>query len=340
MPDRTSPRPRPPSAAGCHTGTSHGAGAIRAREHPLGRARVVTRSRPMHRDDVHPPIAAVREAVAIALAEDLLPLGDLSASLLPASLPRPRHLRRPVGRACVAGTRCAEETCIQVDPELEVTWALCDGEEVGAGRVIGRIEGPYRSLLTAERTALNFLCHLSGRRDGDAALRRGRPRRQSFDEDLGHAQDDAGPAGARESGRAGRRRRQPPRQPLRGCADQGQPPRRPFDRRGRPQGARTMARSHGRGRVRPARPGGRGARCRGDARHVRQHDPRGRRARAFSSCAPIPRGATGAVLVEASGGISLDNVADYARAGADVISVGALTHSVVALDIGLDLRGA
>jgi nicotinate-nucleotide pyrophosphorylase (carboxylating) len=51
-----------------------------------------------------------------------------------------------------------------------------------------------------------------------------------------------------------------------------------------------------------------------------------------------PRGSTGSVLVEASGGINLENVAAYARAGADVISVGALTHSVMALDIGLDLE--
>ena len=51
-----------------------------------------------------------------------------------------------------------------------------------------------------------------------------------------------------------------------------------------------------------------------------------------------PRGATRSVLVEASGGVNLDNIAEYARAGADVISVGAITHSVVALDIGLDLE--
>ncbi len=51
-----------------------------------------------------------------------------------------------------------------------------------------------------------------------------------------------------------------------------------------------------------------------------------------------PRGSTGSVLVEASGGVNLENVAAYARAGADVISVGALTHSVMALDIGLDLE--
>jgi nicotinate-nucleotide pyrophosphorylase (carboxylating) len=44
------------------------------------------------------------------------------------------------------------------------------------------------------------------------------------------------------------------------------------------------------------------------------------------------------VLVEVSGGITLATVADYARAGADLISVGALTHSAPAVDIGLDVR--
>jgi nicotinate-nucleotide pyrophosphorylase (carboxylating) len=52
-----------------------------------------------------------------------------------------------------------------------------------------------------------------------------------------------------------------------------------------------------------------------------------------------PRAAAGAVLVEVSGGVNLRNVAEFARAGADLISVGALTHSAVALDIGLDLDG-
>jgi nicotinate-nucleotide pyrophosphorylase (carboxylating) len=44
------------------------------------------------------------------------------------------------------------------------------------------------------------------------------------------------------------------------------------------------------------------------------------------------------VLVEVSGGITLATIADYARAGADIISVGALTHSAMAVDIGLDVR--
>src|SRR5687767_14509138 len=44
------------------------------------------------------------------------------------------------------------------------------------------------------------------------------------------------------------------------------------------------------------------------------------------------------VIVEVSGGVTLATIADYARAGADLISVGALTHSAPAVDIGLDVR--
>jgi len=44
------------------------------------------------------------------------------------------------------------------------------------------------------------------------------------------------------------------------------------------------------------------------------------------------------VIVEVSGGVTLATIAEYARAGADLISVGALTHSAPAVDIGLDVR--
>jgi nicotinate-nucleotide pyrophosphorylase (carboxylating) len=47
--------------------------------------------------------------------------------------------------------------------------------------------------------------------------------------------------------------------------------------------------------------------------------------------------AKGRCLVEASGGITLDNVRDIAETGVDIISIGALTHSVMALDISLDI---
>lgn len=46
----------------------------------------------------------------------------------------------------------------------------------------------------------------------------------------------------------------------------------------------------------------------------------------------------GKAVVEASGGVTLDTIANIAKTGVDVISVGALTHSVKALDISLDLN--
>ena len=46
----------------------------------------------------------------------------------------------------------------------------------------------------------------------------------------------------------------------------------------------------------------------------------------------------GRILVEASGGITLDTIAEVAATGIDVVSIGALTHSVTALDIGLDFE--
>ena len=112
-------------------------------------------------EDLEPPLAAVREAVTAAIKEDLLPIGDLSAGLLPASAyGRAAFVARAAG--VVAGTRCAEEAFAQIDPSLQVRWLVADGGEVAPGGVIGRVNGPLRSLLTAERTALNFLCHLSG----------------------------------------------------------------------------------------------------------------------------------------------------------------------------------
>lgn len=112
-------------------------------------------------DGVDPPRAAVAEAVARALAEDLLPLGDLSASLLPAAA---RTTVEVVGRApgIVAGRACALETLHQIDPALEAEWIIGDGGAVRPGEVVARVGGPLRPLLTAERTVLNFLGHLSG----------------------------------------------------------------------------------------------------------------------------------------------------------------------------------
>ncbi|MBV8981315.1 MAG: nicotinate-nucleotide diphosphorylase (carboxylating), partial [Acidimicrobiia bacterium] len=112
-------------------------------------------------NDVHPPMPAVREAVSRALAEDLLPLGDITAALIPVEVfVRADIVAREEG--ILAGRLCANETFAQVDPAVVVTWSLDDGEELVAGAQIAAVEGPLPSVLAAERTALNFLCHLSG----------------------------------------------------------------------------------------------------------------------------------------------------------------------------------
>jgi len=112
--------------------------------------------------DFDPPITAVREAVARALAEDLGVLGDLtSTALIAADAAGTGHFvaRRP---GVLAGTAAATEVFAQLDPAVTVTWAAGDGEPLSAGQRIGTVNGPLRSVLTGERSALNFLGHLSG----------------------------------------------------------------------------------------------------------------------------------------------------------------------------------
>ncbi|MEZ5383652.1 MAG: carboxylating nicotinate-nucleotide diphosphorylase [Microthrixaceae bacterium] len=108
-----------------------------------------------------PPAGEVRAAVERALAEDLTPLGDLTSVLVPADAAASAEFRaRAPG--VIAGVGCVVETFAQVDPTIELAWRLSDGDRVEVGSVIGLAKGRLRTLLTAERTALNFLSHLSG----------------------------------------------------------------------------------------------------------------------------------------------------------------------------------
>lgn len=124
-----------------------------------------------------PPLDAVREAVARALSEDLTPLGDLTSRLLP---PDARATAAFVARepGVLAGRLCADEAFRQVDPEVEIEWLAGDGDSLEPGQVIGRVSGRLTTVLTGERTALNFMSHLSGvaslvRRYVDEAARGG-----------------------------------------------------------------------------------------------------------------------------------------------------------------------
>lgn len=107
------------------------------------------------------PQADVERMVALALAEDLTPLGDLTSALLPAdAMSSANFVARSPG--VIAGTQCVDETFRQVDSSVSIEWVLRDGDAVAERGVIATVHGRLRPILTAERTALNFLSHLSG----------------------------------------------------------------------------------------------------------------------------------------------------------------------------------
>jgi len=97
-----------------------------------------------------------------ALLEDLGRAGDLTTdSIVPVEvLARAALVARESG--VVAGLDLAKLAFALIDPEIAVEIAANDGSVVEPGAVIARISGPARGILTAERTALNFLGHLSG----------------------------------------------------------------------------------------------------------------------------------------------------------------------------------
>ncbi len=113
------------------------------------------------RPDLQAPLADIQFLVGRALAEDLSPLGDLTSSLLDPALTATATIGSRAD-GVIAGCRCFEETFRCVDERLSLEWVKTDGDRVAAGETIGVVRGPFGSMLTAERTGLNFLSHLSG----------------------------------------------------------------------------------------------------------------------------------------------------------------------------------
>lgn len=105
---------------------------------------------------------AARRAVARALTEDLAGRSDLTSSLTVPIGTRGRALLVARQDGVVAGLDLIQEVCAQVDHRLEVSLTHFDGDAVRVGTVLAELQGPLRTLLTAERTLLNLVCHLSG----------------------------------------------------------------------------------------------------------------------------------------------------------------------------------
>lgn len=279
--------------------------------------------------DVEPPAADVRNAVARALAEDLGPLGDLTAALLPADATTAAAF---VARApgVVAGTACATEAFAQLDDRVDVEWHVADGDRIEARQTLGRVGGPLRSVLTGERTALNFLCHLSGvasltRRFVDAAggdariwdTRKTLPGLRSLEKAAVRAgggvnhrgslsemvlikDNHLGTLSVTEAVRLARSR-----WPGRGVEVECDRPELVLEALA--AGADLLMLDN----MSPAD----ATTCVGLVRTSERPD----------------------TPVEISGGVTLETVADYAATGADLISTSAITQSAPALDIGLDI---
>jgi len=276
-----------------------------------------------------PPPTAVRALVALALAEDLGALGDITsvACIADDASGRARFVARSEG--VIAGTAAATETFRQVDTDLTLEWRLSDGAAVEPGDELGVADGPLRSILTAERVALNFLTHLSGiasltRRfvratHGQARIldtRKTLPGLRAFEKAAVRA---GGGFNHRESLSDAVLIKDNHLVALGVAAT--------VDR----------ARSRWPNRIIEVE-------CE-SLEQVAEAKTAGPDIVLLDNMAPeMVREAVallgGTSKIEVSGTISLESVAMYAAAGADFISVGALTHSARALDIGLDVVGS
>lgn len=100
--------------------------------------------------------------VAAALAEDLADAGDVTsdATILPGVQAQGDLVVRHPG--VVAGLDVAAHVFEVVDFAIEFRSSAADGDRVDLGSVVGTVSGPARSILTAERTALNLLARMSG----------------------------------------------------------------------------------------------------------------------------------------------------------------------------------
>jgi nicotinate-nucleotide pyrophosphorylase (carboxylating) len=275
-----------------------------------------------------PPVTVVQAVVRDALEEDFGALGDLtSLAVVPEDA---RGAARFVARQAgvLAGTAAASEVFRQVDATVVVRWRATDGDAVAAGAELGRVEGTVRSLLGAERTALNLLCHCSGvatltRRFVDAVAGTGARIRDTRKTMPGLRALEK--AAVRAGGGFNHRENLSDavlikdnhlaRLPLPDAVEQ--------------------ARSAWPGRVVEVE-------C-DSLDQVAEAKAAGPDLVLLDNMPPAEVGEAvavlgGAIPIEVSGGVDLETVRAYADAGADFISVGAITHSAPILDLALDME--
>lgn len=273
--------------------------------------------------------ACCRDLVRRALAEDVGKGDVTTAAIVPAGARAAGDL---IARsACVlAGLDAAIEAFVQLDPDVEADRRRRDGDRCGAGDAVARVTGSAAALLTAERTALNFLQRLSGtatltRRFVDAAAgravildtRKTTPTLRILEKYAVRAGGGANHRAALDAAILIK------------------------DNHVRIAGSVTEA-------VRRARAAGPAASIEVEAQSLDEVDE------AVAAGADVVlldnlsvadvRAAVarigGRAGTEASGGVTLERAAALAATGVDRMSVGALTHSAPAVDFSFDLRPA
>jgi nicotinate-nucleotide pyrophosphorylase (carboxylating) len=274
------------------------------------------------------PDVVLAPIVKLALAEDLGTAGDITTDALIDAETQGRWAIVAREAGIVAGLDAATLAARLIDPDIKFSVAAPDGARVQAGETIAQLEGPARSVLIAERTMLNFI----GRLSGVATLTRA------------YVDAVAGMGVVIASTR------------------KTTPGLRALEKRAVRLGGGGSHR-YGLGDAmlikdnHIAAAGGVTAaltRARAAAGHLTcieievdtleqlrealAHAPSAVLLDNFSlaDLRAAVHLAKGQTLLEASGGVSLDNVFAVAETGVDVISVGALTHSARALDVGLD----
>ncbi len=276
------------------------------------------------------PRMMIEPLVRAALREDLGQAGDITTEAVvpPEAFAEAALVARQPG--VIAGLDLAKLSFELIDPAIETGIERPDGSGVEAGETIATVRGLARGILMAERTALNFLCHLSGIATATAAMVK---------------------AAAGHKARIVSTRKTLPG--LRGLEKYAV-------RMGGGANHRfglydavlikdnhiAIAGSVAEALRRARENNGHMVKIEVEVESLAQL----KEALAFGADAILldnmdPNGLAEAValvggraLTEASGGVRLDNVAAIAATGVDLISVGRLTHSAPALDIGLDFR--
>lgn len=279
-----------------------------------------------------PPIQEIRDAVRRALAEDVA-LGDATTAAL---FPNPVGARGTIVAhqpLIVAGMAVAREVFAQIDPAIRIIRAADDGNKAENNAIVLVVEGDGRSLLMAERVLLNFLQRLSGvatltarfchatkgyatrildtrkTTPGLRALEKwavrlggGMNHRHSLGDGILIKDNHLALLPARERSVA---------DACRSARERG------------PHGLRIIVETQSLAQVRQA--------LIGDADVILLDNMTPAQVR--QAVAIIK----GRALIEVSGGITLDIAGEMAAAGADYLSIGALTHSAPAANLSMDI---